>query len=106
MFGCFNKLLNIDATKHDHHKEDVGDEILERTLGGKGLALLHLLLEKNPPGVDPMSPENLLVFATGPAAGTQIWGSCRYGVFTKSPQTGYLSESYSGGFCLRQCPPF
>ncbi len=96
MFGYFNKLLNIDATRHIHHEEDVDDEILKHTLGGKGLAL-HLLLENNPAGIDPMGPENLLVFATGPAAGTPIWGSCRYGVFTKSPQTGYFSESYSGG---------
>jgi aldehyde:ferredoxin oxidoreductase len=47
--------------------------------------------------VDPLSTENHLIFAVGPVAGTSIWGSCRHGVFTKSPQTGYYSESYSGG---------
>jgi aldehyde:ferredoxin oxidoreductase len=38
-----------------------------------------------------------MIFATGPATGTAVWGACRYGVYTKSPQTGFYSESYSGG---------
>ncbi len=43
------------------------------------------------------SPDNRIIFATGPVSGSRIWGSCRYGVFTKSPQTMLYSESYSGG---------
>ena len=74
----------------------ISDEILRKTLGGKGLAT-YLLRQHNPPNVDPLSPENHLIFAIGPTAGSRIWGSCRHGVFTKSPQTGFYSESYSGG---------
>ncbi len=96
MFGFYNKLLIVDAGNRAFEEETISDELLRRTLGGKGLAT-HLLLERNPPQVDPLSPENYLIFATGPVAGTQIWGSCRYGVFTKSPQTGLYSESYAGG---------
>lgn len=96
MLGCYNTLLNIDATGQKHREEKISDQTLQNTLGGKGLAA-KLLLERNPPKVDPFSPENNLIFAIGPATGTSIWGSCRYGVFTKSPQTGYFSESYSGG---------
>ena len=44
-----------------------------------------------------LAPENCIIFATGPAGGTSVWGGSRYGVFTKSPQTGLYSESYSGG---------
>jgi len=69
---------------------------MERTLGGKGLAT-RLLLQYNPANVDPLSADNHLIFATGPVTGTGVWGSCRHGVYTKSPQTGYYSESYSGG---------
>jgi aldehyde:ferredoxin oxidoreductase len=69
---------------------------MEEYLGGKGLAT-HLLLKHNPPGVDPLSPENHLILATGPFTGSAIWGSCRHGIYTKSPQTGFYSESYSGG---------
>jgi aldehyde:ferredoxin oxidoreductase len=65
-------------------------------LCGKGLAT-HLLLGRNSPGVDPLDPENHLILAIGPVSGTPIWGSCRYGIYSKSPQTGFYSESYSGG---------
>ncbi|MBS3808869.1 MAG: aldehyde ferredoxin oxidoreductase family protein [Desulfobacterales bacterium] len=96
MFGFYNTILNINATSRDSAQENIPDEILKQTLGGKGLGA-HLLLERNTPKLDPLSPENHLIFAAGPTAGTPVWGSCRYGVFTKSPQTGFFSESYSGG---------
>jgi aldehyde:ferredoxin oxidoreductase len=96
MFGLSHRLLVIDATHKSFDIEQISDGVLGRTLGGKGLAT-HLLLQHNPPKVDPLSPENHLIFAIGPVTGTAIWGSCRHGVYTKSPQTGYYSESYSGG---------
>ena len=96
MFGSYNMVLRVNATQKSYDLNMISDDILSRTLGGKGLAT-HLLLKHNPPGVDPMSPDNHLIFAIGPATGTAVWGSCRYGVYTKSPQTGYYSESYSGG---------
>jgi aldehyde:ferredoxin oxidoreductase len=96
MQGFFNKLLDIDLNTKSAQVIDLPDRVLAETLGGKGLAI-KLLLAHNPPGVDPLAPENCLIFATGPLTGTPIWGSCRHGVFTKSPQTGFYSESYTGG---------
>jgi aldehyde:ferredoxin oxidoreductase len=96
MFGLYNMVLRVNATQKSYDLNMISDDILVRTLGGKGLAT-HLLLKHNPAGVDPMSPENYLVFAIGPATGTTVWGSCRHGIYTKSPQTGFYSESYSGG---------
>jgi len=96
MKGFYNRILQINVSDQSFHVETIEDTILERYLGGKGLST-YLLLKQNPPGVDPLSPENLLILATGPVSGTPIWGSCRYGMFTKSPQTGFYSESYSGG---------
>ncbi|UCF92538.1 MAG: aldehyde ferredoxin oxidoreductase family protein [Desulfobacterales bacterium] len=96
MFSFFNQLLAIDVTARKFERQALANDLLQRTLGGKGLAT-RLLLQHNPPGVDPLSQENHLILAAGPLAGTAIWGSCRYGVYTKSPQTGYFSESYSGG---------
>lgn len=96
MNGFYQKLLNIDLNQQSCRQVDLSDELLMQTLGGKGLGA-HLLLEHNPTGVDPLGADNHLIFATGPVTGTTVWGSCRYGVFTKSPQTGYFSESYSGG---------
>ncbi|MEL7564566.1 MAG: aldehyde ferredoxin oxidoreductase N-terminal domain-containing protein [Dehalobacterium sp.] len=57
----------------------------------------YLLLQNVAPGIDPLSSENKLIFATGYASGTSMIGSSRYGVFTKLPATGFYSESYSGG---------
>ena len=96
MYGFYGKYLNIDLGKKNHRIETINDDIFETYLGGKGLAS-YLLYELNPPGVDPLSAENTLIFATGPLGGSTIWGCCRYGVYTKSPLTGFFAESYAGG---------
>jgi aldehyde:ferredoxin oxidoreductase len=96
MRGFYHRILFIDLTLKRFRVEAPDEKVLGGVLGGKGLAS-HLLLTLNPAQVDPLSPENLLIFATGPACGNLVWGSSRYGVFTKSPQTGFYSESYAGG---------
>ncbi len=96
MKGFYNMLLVVDATYQSFELKRLDDDLLMNTLGGKGLAT-HLLLTHNPAGVDPLAPENNLIFASGPVTSTGIWGSCRHGVYTKSPQTGFYSESYAGG---------
>ena len=96
MDGFYGRILKVDLSEKKYSIEPARDEILKKYLGGKGLAS-YLLYELNPPGVDPLDPANSLIFATGPVTGSAIWGSCRYGVFTKSPQTGFYSESYAGG---------
>ena len=96
MNGFYGRYLKIDLTDETYDFVPLKDEILLTYLGGKGLAS-YLLYSINPPGVDPLSPENCLIFATGPITNSRIWGSSRYGVFTKSPQTGFYSESYAGG---------
>jgi aldehyde:ferredoxin oxidoreductase len=96
MNGFYGRYLNIDLGKKNYSIETINDDVYETYLGGKGLAS-YLLYELNPPGVDPLSAENTLIFATGPLGGSTIWGSCRYGVYTKSPLTGFFAESYSGG---------
>ena len=96
MEGFFNRLLRIDLSARKTTVEPITDEILRAHLGGKGLGS-YLLLRENAPRVDPLSPENRLIFTLGPLADTPFFGSSRYAVFTKSPQTGIYSESYSGG---------
>jgi aldehyde:ferredoxin oxidoreductase len=88
MHGFYGRILKVDLSEEKYSVEPVMDEILEKYLGGKGLAS-YLLYELNPAGVDSLDPANSLIFATGPVTGSAIWGSCRYGVFTKSPQTGF-----------------
>lgn len=97
MYAFFNRILKVDLDNSSFEIEEIPDRVLKRGLGGKGLAT-YLLLKFNPPGVDPLSPQNHLVFATGPVTGTHIYGSCRFGVYSKSPLTGFYAESYSGGW--------
>jgi aldehyde:ferredoxin oxidoreductase len=96
MYGFYGRILFIDLTRSSFRIETPDPKVLRHSLGGKGLAS-HLLLQLNQPGVDPVSPGNHLIFATGPACKSLIWGASRYGVFTRSPQTGFYSESYAGG---------
>jgi len=96
MHGFYGRILKINLSGQTYEIVPLNDKILSRYLGGKGLAT-YLLCSTNPQGVDPLSPDNCLIFATGPTTGSLIWSSSRYGVFTKSPQTGFYAESYSGG---------
>lgn len=96
MKGFFGKILLIRLDERSFEEQELPKEVYRQYLGGKGLGT-YLLLRENPPGVDPFSPQNRLIFALGPVTDSRIWGSCRYGVFTKSPLTGFYSESYSGG---------
>ena len=96
MHGFYNRILTVDLTTQTFVIEPLDDAILAECLGGKGLAT-RLLLDRNEPGVDPLSPGNHLIIATGPFCGGRMWGGSRFGVYTKSPLTGFYAESYSGG---------
>ncbi len=96
MKGYFFKLLKIDVTRKTFHIEDIDQGIMEANIGGKGLGT-QLLLDINPPGVDPLGPDNNLIIASGPLTGSSLYGSSRYGIFAKSPLTHGYGESYSGG---------
>jgi len=96
MYGFYGRILTVDLSNRSFSIDPVSDELLGSVLGGKGLGT-SLLVERNPAGADPLGPENRLIFATGPFCAGPIWGGSRYGVFTKSPLTGFYAESYSGG---------
>lgn len=96
MNGFHNRVLHVDLKQRSFAEESIDDAVYQQFLGGKGLGT-YLLLKNNRAGVDPLSPDNALIFATGPATDTRVFGSSRYGVFTKSPLTGFYCESYSGG---------
>jgi aldehyde:ferredoxin oxidoreductase len=96
MNGFFNKVVRINVKTKTSCMEQIEDEIYLQFLGGKGLGT-HLLLNNSKAGIDPLSKDNPLIIAVGPATNTKIWGSSRYGVFTKSPLTECYCESYAGG---------
>lgn len=96
MYGFFNRVLHIDLACRSTAVEEVSDEVLGQYLGGKGLAA-YLLLKHAPAGIDPLSPENPFIVAVGPASASGLPPASRYGLFSKSPQTGIFAESYAGG---------
>jgi len=96
MYGFYNKVLHIDLSKKSFQEESIGDEVYQEYLGGKGLGT-YLLLNNTKAGLQPLSEDNALIFAIGPTTDKMVWGSSRYGVFTKSPLTNLYTESYAGG---------
>ncbi len=75
----------------------IPDEWYEKYLGGRGLSA-RIILEEMPQGADPLGPENVLIFGTGPLQGTMAPGAGRNVVMAKSPKTRGVSGSYVGGF--------
>jgi aldehyde:ferredoxin oxidoreductase len=96
MFGWHGRILHIDLTHGHIREESFSAEEAMKYFGGRGLAM-KVLLDGMDPGADPLSPENLLVMATGPLTSTPAPTGNRYMVVTKSPLTGALSNSNSGG---------
>jgi aldehyde:ferredoxin oxidoreductase len=98
MYGMHGRILHIDLTESSISEEQVPEEYIRQYIGGKGLGL-KLLLDKSPDSdFDPLSGENPVIFMTGPFTGLGVPGSGRHVVLSKSPLTGYLVESYSGGY--------
>ncbi len=91
------QILRVNLTSKNISTEPINPQWARQTLGGAGLATRYLL-DLTPPGIDPLSPVNLLIFMTGALTGTPSASASRYSVVAKSPQTGYWGQSNSGGF--------
>jgi aldehyde:ferredoxin oxidoreductase len=97
MHAWIGKLLRVNLTAGSVAVEEIPRTQLQDYLGGRGLAIRYLMDEIDPK-VEPLSPENKLIMASGPLTGTPIPTGARYMVVTKSPLTGALTCSNSGGF--------
>ena len=89
-------ILRINLTTGEITKEPLNMEWAQEYLGQRGLATKYFT-EETDPNVDPLSPENKLIFATGPLTGTCASTGGRYSVITKGPLTGAIACSNSGG---------
>ena len=90
------KLLRVDLTVGRITVEEIRPDWRRDYLGGRGLAARYLLEELDP-HVDPLAPENKLIFATGPLTGTPVPCGARYMVVTKGALTDAITTSNSGG---------
>jgi len=90
------KVLRVDLTSGDITEEDLDPKVARDYLGGRGLGIYYLNKEVDPT-CDPLGKDNLMVMATGPLTGTKAPTGARYMVTTKSPLTGAITCSNSGG---------
>ena len=93
----FGKYLDVNLSTGEIKDYAVPADWTRRFIGGKGIAA-RILLEELPECVDPFGKENILVFATGPFQGTSLVGSGRHAVLAVSPKTGFVADSYAGGY--------
>ena len=87
MHGWTGKLLRVDLTHQRVSEEDIDPQTAKDFIGGRGVAIKYLY-EEVEAQVDPLFPENKLIFATGPLTATAAPTGNRYMVVTKSPLTG------------------
>ncbi|MEJ2168989.1 MAG: aldehyde ferredoxin oxidoreductase N-terminal domain-containing protein, partial [Desulfobacterales bacterium] len=91
------KILRVDLTRRVHRVEEPGEVFYRTYFGGSALACFYLLKERTA-RVDPLSPDNLLIFASSPLVGSGIPGANRYTVAAVSPLTGVYGEAEAGGW--------
>lgn len=90
-----DQLLRVDLSEGEISNEPVPPEWREAFIGGKGLGARYLYEELDP-GIDPLGPDNRILFMLGPLSGVTP-GDQRYAAITKSPLTGTFLDSYAGG---------
>jgi aldehyde:ferredoxin oxidoreductase len=97
MDGWMGKILEIDLSSGKVSERPLDMEMARLYLGGRGLGA-RLLWDEVGPEVEPLAPENVLIFTNGPLTGTGYQTSNRFSVSTKSPLTGTILDANSGGF--------
>lgn len=97
MGGYIGKILRINLSSKTIKTEALDLKEAQKFIGGRGLGT-KMLSDEVDPAVDALSPENKLIFLTGPLTGTPTPTGGRYMVITKSPLTGTVACSNSGGY--------
>jgi len=98
LFGYAGRILHIDLSTGKTEIEPLREDLAKKYIGGIGLGM-RLFLDHSKPGVDPFSPENPLILATGPLSGTMApTGGNGHAFVSKSPQSFGVGEAKSHGF--------
>lgn len=96
MLGMNGKILRINLTDRSGRIEELEEGMIRKYLGGSGIAM-RIFYDEVPPEVQPLDPENKLIFMIGPLTGL-LPSTTRHAVVGKSPLTNIIGESYSGGY--------
>lgn len=96
-FGYTGKILHVKLSQGVMEIEKPSEDFYRTYMGGSAMGLYYLLKEL-PPHADPLSPENIITLMTGVTTGAPISGQSRLNVNAKSPMSGAIGDSQSGGF--------
>ena len=96
MFAYGGKILRINLSKGKITTENLSEDLIKNYVGGRGFAA-RLLYDELKPGVDPLSPDNKLLIASGPLSGLFVPGAGKTTFASKSPATGSYGDSNVGG---------
>jgi len=94
MYGYNASTMIVDLTSEKVHWEPLTEDVLRCFIGGIGLGT-YLLYQHCPTGIDPLDPENPLIFVTSPLVGSKLTTSSKFAVLSKSPLTGFIGDSLS-----------
>ncbi|MFC2021240.1 aldehyde ferredoxin oxidoreductase family protein [Chloroflexota bacterium] len=94
--GYSGKILRVNLSDNSLSVEEPDELFYRRYIGGAGF-VAYLLWKELKPGIDPLGPDNKLIFALGPIAGVPISGNGRHCIGAKSPLTGGFAKSEAGG---------
>ncbi|MCX5916988.1 MAG: aldehyde ferredoxin oxidoreductase, partial [Deltaproteobacteria bacterium] len=102
MNGYTGRILHINLAQQKFKIENFDEAFARKFLGGNGFAI-KILYDGLKKGIDPFSPENLVVFAVGPVTDSPLPSTSRAYVATKSPLNGLFFDSTFGGrFAITQ----
>lgn len=97
MYGWIGEILRVNLSANKTVTQKLDENVAKNFLGGRGLGV-KVLYDELKPETNPLGPENKIIFATGPVSGTMAPTSGRYCVVAKSPLTGTVFDSHSGGY--------
>lgn len=97
MYGWVDKILRVNLTDGSIKTEGLNMKDAKLYLGARGLGT-KMFMDEVSPKVDPFSPENKIIFLTGPLTGTIAISPGRFEIVTKAPLTGTIGASNSGGY--------
>jgi aldehyde:ferredoxin oxidoreductase len=96
-YGYTGKILHVNLTTGEITVETPPESFYRTYMGGSAFGLYYILKEV-PPGIDPLSPENVLTLMLSVTTGAPISGQSRINANAKSPMTNGIGDSQAGGF--------
>ena len=92
MYGYVGKILRIDLSRKQIKEEELNEGFARKYIGGRGFGV-KILYSEVPEEIDSFSEDNKIIFSVGPFEGTNLPGSARTCIVTKSPLSGYLGDT-------------